>query len=231
MYAYLRYSNIPAYGSTCTTANFISATAAVTGADAKCIATTGTLRVQVEFPIFLITLMNFCGWICFMVFLPLGQWALFFDNFFTFIHRPKPMKEDEFNRAKAELAKKIQALLMKGKKLVEDKKALPELKAGWFSKWRAKRTINTEQHLFETNCMLAEEEFQNLDRIASYNKKVDPCYYTGLLIFAIFALFLSLWFIIFEFMNIVLRVNGRTINSMFDGYLVALSQTPVSFIA
>lgn len=156
MYAYMRYSNIPAYGSTCTTANFIAATTPVTGADAKCMATSGTLRVQVEFPIFAISLMNFCGWICFMVFMPLGQWALFFDNFFTFIHRPRPMKEDEFNRAKAELAKKVQTLLMKGKKLVEDKKQLPELKAGWFTKWRAKRTINSEQHLFETNCMLAE---------------------------------------------------------------------------
>jgi hypothetical protein len=34
------------------------------------------------------------------------------------------MKEDEFNRAKAELAKKIGTLLSKGKKLVEDKKQL-----------------------------------------------------------------------------------------------------------
>lgn len=88
--------------------------------------------------------MNFCGWIIFMAFLPLGMWALFFDNFIAFLHRPRPMKEDEFNRAKAELAKKVQTLLAKGKKIVEEKKALPELKVGWFSKWRTKRTLNSD---------------------------------------------------------------------------------------
>lgn len=124
MYAFMRYANIPVYGSTCTSGDFVSALTVVTADNVKCLATSGTLRVQVEFPIFAITFMNFFGWILFMVFLPLGQWALFFDNFFTFIQRPRPMQEDEFNRAKAELAKKVQTLLAKGKKLVEDKKQL-----------------------------------------------------------------------------------------------------------
>jgi hypothetical protein len=111
MYAFMRYSKIPAFGSTCTTTGaydpFIPASDAVTALNVFCTPTTGTLKVQVEFPIFAITLMAFCGWIILMIFLPLGMWALFFDNFFTFIHRPKPMKEDEFNRAKQELAKKV----------------------------------------------------------------------------------------------------------------------------
>ena len=147
MYAYMRYSNIPAYASTCTTTGidpFVSATLAVTNADVLCKATTGILTVQVEFPIFAITLMTFCGWIILSVFMPLGLWALFFDNFFGFMHRPKPMKEEEFNKSKADLAKKVQQLLAGGKKLIEDKKALPELKVGWFSRCRAKRAIKSE---------------------------------------------------------------------------------------
>jgi len=72
MYAFMRYSNIPAYGNTCTSSNFVSALTVATLNDAKCLETTGTLRVQVEFPIFAITVMNFLGWILFMVFLPLG---------------------------------------------------------------------------------------------------------------------------------------------------------------
>jgi membrane-associated HD superfamily phosphohydrolase len=50
----------------------VSALTVATLQDAKCIPTTGTLKVQVEFPIFAITVMNFLGWILFMVFLPLG---------------------------------------------------------------------------------------------------------------------------------------------------------------
>ena len=115
--------------------------------------------ISVEFPIFAITLMNWCGWILLMLYLPLGQWSLVFDNFFTFYRRPKPMKEDEFNRAKAELAKKVQQLLQKGRKLIEDKKQLPEQKKGWWSSWRNKRALTSEQNQFETNCILAEKEF------------------------------------------------------------------------
>jgi hypothetical protein len=96
MYAFMRESNIPAYASTLVASPglFVDATTVVTGADFQGKANKGTLVVTVEFPIFAIAVMNFLGWIMFMLFFPLGQWALFFDNFFTFIHRPKPMKED-----------------------------------------------------------------------------------------------------------------------------------------
>ena len=72
MYAFMRYSNIPAYGSTCTANDFVSALTVATPESVKCLPTSGTLRVQVEFPIFAITVMNFLGWILFMIFLPLG---------------------------------------------------------------------------------------------------------------------------------------------------------------
>lgn len=70
--------------------------------------------------------------------------------------------------------------------------------------------------------MLAEEEFQKLDRIASYNTKVDPCYYAAILALAILAFFLTLWYIIFTFMNVALKVNGRNINPMMDSYIVKI---------
>ena len=99
-YVYMRKSNIPAYANTCTNANFIDATLPVTTAEAVCVRGEGTLQVTVDFPVFAVAVMNFLGWIILMLFLPLGQWALFFDNFFAFVHRPKPMKEDQFNKAK-----------------------------------------------------------------------------------------------------------------------------------
>lgn len=110
MYAFMRTSNIPVWAQTyqATGANtFIDAGLVVTAANYSGTNYSGFLPVKCEFPIFAIAVMNFLGWIMFVFFMPLGQWGLFFDNFFTFIHRPKPMKEDEFNRAKAELAKKV----------------------------------------------------------------------------------------------------------------------------
>lgn len=79
--------------------------------------------------------------------------------------------------------------------------------------------------------MLAEEEFQKLDRIASYNTKVDPCYYAALLALAVFALFLTIWFMVFTFMNVALKVKDRIINPMMDGYLVTIEKSPVSFFS
>ena len=79
--------------------------------------------------------------------------------------------------------------------------------------------------------MLAEEEFQKLDQIAAYNQKVDPCKYCLIMAFAIFALFLSIWYIVFTFMNVALLVNGRTVNDFMDGYLVYIENTPVKFIS
>ena len=79
--------------------------------------------------------------------------------------------------------------------------------------------------------MLAEEEFQKLDRIASYNTKVDPCYYAAILVLSIFGVFLTIWYMVFTFMNIALKVNDRHINPMMDSYLVKISESPVSFFA
>lgn len=45
MYAFMRYANIPAYGSTCTSSDFVSALTLVTADDVKCLATEGILRV------------------------------------------------------------------------------------------------------------------------------------------------------------------------------------------
>jgi hypothetical protein len=162
-YAWMRYAEIPVTGITCSAIQgqdpFVDATAAVTDSNVICQTLAAKLRIQVGFPIFMITVMNFLGWILLMVFVPLGMWALPFDSFFTFVNRPKPMTEVDFNKKKQGLAKDVQTLLAMGKKLVEDKKALSELNEGRFlalSKWRAKRNLASEQHLFETNCMLAE---------------------------------------------------------------------------
>ena len=70
---------------------------------------------------FAITVMTTVGWFLLCFFLPTGMWAFAFNWIGAWAQRPKPMKEDEFNRAKQELAIKVQKLLTKGKELLKDK--------------------------------------------------------------------------------------------------------------
>ena len=115
--------------------------AEVTMADTSCTTINTTLEITVGFQIYAITVMCFLGWMMLCFFLPTGLWAFPFDLIGAWVLRPKPMKEDEFNRAKADLAKKVRKLLEIGKKLVEDKKNLQEqTKKQWaIMRWRNKR--------------------------------------------------------------------------------------------
>lgn len=63
----------------------------------------------------------FVGWFILILFLGSGLIALPFDYINAWRFRPKPMKEDEFERSKADLAKKVGDLLQIGKQLMEDK--------------------------------------------------------------------------------------------------------------
>ena len=51
--------------------------------------------------------MTFFGWFLLMFYLPTGMWAYVFDFIGAWALRPNPMNETDFNRAKAELAKKV----------------------------------------------------------------------------------------------------------------------------
>ena len=77
-----------------------------------------------------------------------------------------------------------------------------------WGRWRAKSTLKSEQHQFEINCIIAEREFQKLDNIASYNKKVEPLKYSCKLILAILMFVLSVLLVIHSFCYVVLKVDG-----------------------
>jgi len=79
------------------------------------------LKITVSFPIYVIGISTFVGWFILILFLGSGLIALPFDLINAFRFRPKPMKEDEFNRNKNELAKKVEKLIQTGKQLLEDK--------------------------------------------------------------------------------------------------------------
>lgn len=123
-YAFLRHSLIPVKASTCVTSTpglFVPAAANVT-AISSCKLISSTLNTKVSFPVYAIMLMTIVGWVMLAFFLPTGVWAYPFDYVGSWVTRPIPMKEDEFKKAKYELARTMEILLQRGKQLIEDKK-------------------------------------------------------------------------------------------------------------
>lgn len=86
-----------------------------------CVKTDEQLNITVSFPIYVIALASWIGWWLLILFLGAGLSALPVDLINQFRFRPRPMKEDEFSRAKAELAKQVDKLLQIGKDLLNDR--------------------------------------------------------------------------------------------------------------
>lgn len=66
------------------------------------------MTVGLYFPIYVIAMLSFFGWMMLCFFLPTGMWALFFDAVAIFWNRPRIMDKNEFDGEKEGLAKEVQ---------------------------------------------------------------------------------------------------------------------------
>lgn len=126
-YAGLRFAQLPVTANTCqylVTAiglNQILIDAGSASSTSACVRSDETLNITVSFPIYVIALASWLGWFLLILFMGSGLSALPVDLINQFRFRPIPMKEDEFQRCKAELAKQVDKLLQIGKALLEDR--------------------------------------------------------------------------------------------------------------
>lgn len=237
-YAFLRYSFIPVSAQTCIATEpgvFINASLEVTAANFVCNTMSDTLTVKVNFPIYAITIMTVIGWCMLVWFLPVGMWAYPFDNIGAWVTRPKPMKPDEFSKAKTHLALTMEALMKKGKELVDLKTQSLEEEGGKgkpLRRFLAKRKLVAEQHKFENNCSIAEAEFNKLDSIAAYASKVEPCRFFFYLVLGIVMAIWSLMFIVHIFCYLVaLKPSGVASNPFYNQMLSLIETSAVQFAA
>ena len=100
-----------------------------------------------------------------------------------------------------------------------------------WGRWRAKSTLKAEQHQFEINCILAEKEFQKLDNIAQYNRKVEPLKYSCKLITAVLMFILSVLIIIHTFCYVALKVDGREVEPFLNDLVERLQISVLGFLA
>ena len=85
MYAHLSYSNIPIYSSSCSdeqkgaTGAFVKADLPVT-TDSVCrMQDPIYMLIRLNFPLYVIAMLSFIGWMFLCFFLPTGMWGFFFD--------------------------------------------------------------------------------------------------------------------------------------------------------
>jgi len=176
------------------------------------------MKIDVNFPIYATSLLCFIGWMILCFFLPTGMWGIPFDWIGAWAQRPIVMDEGTFKVAKGELADKVQLLMNEGKSLNEQKKKVEEER--WScNKWGTQRKLNNEQHKFETNCMIAEREFERLDMIAAYKDKVEPCKWTCYLVLGVLSAVLSVVFMIHIFLYAVLKVENKNVQPFLNDML------------
>jgi LMBR1 domain-containing protein 1 len=124
-YAGLRYAQLPVVALSCVFDETVSSGPVVNASQSvstsMCTSTSEQLNITVSFPIYVIALASWIGWWLLILFLGAGLSALPVDLINEFRFRPTPMKEDDFARAKAELAKQVDKLLQMGKQLLEDR--------------------------------------------------------------------------------------------------------------
>jgi len=150
------------------------------------------------------------------------------------------MKEDEFARAKSELAKQVDKLIQIGKELLEDRikadkasgcKCYHSFNFHLVSGWKQRRNVQGRQNQFEANCILIEQDFQRLDQVAAYKHKVEPMMYVLKLILGIICIVISLIMMIHIFCYLLLKVDGRPVEPFLNDMLEGLETSNVSVVA
>lgn len=84
---------------------------------------------------------------------------------------------------------------------------------------RYRRGVNRRLNEYEANCMLAEKEFETLDNVAQYSKKVEPLKFAIYLICGIVCLLFSLMILVHMFLFLLLKVDDKPIHPFFNNFL------------
>jgi hypothetical protein len=110
-YAGLRFATLPVLAYSCifspgnASRLLVDPTIPSINVDSSCTTAETELNITVSFPIYVIALASWIGWWLLVLFLGAGLSALPVDLINQFRFRPTPMKQDEFARAKSEMAK------------------------------------------------------------------------------------------------------------------------------
>ncbi|KAJ3296794.1 hypothetical protein HK104_001210 [Borealophlyctis nickersoniae] len=134
--------------------------APVTGGPAvPCQLQTGTIHVTVSPLVYIVAIVSFAGWVLFAIFGGVGLASLPVDLVQDFIHRPKPIKAQEYAERKKVIGQQAQLLMEAGKTLNEEMRAAS--RTGAFG--RRYRTIKNRENEFRKDVLILEYHYRRLE--------------------------------------------------------------------
>lgn len=137
-----------------------------------CTTTSDRLTINVSFPVYVVAIISFVGWIFFILFAGVGFATYPIDCFCEFRHRPKKMSQAELYSKKHKLLEHVKSLLAESKSLQLRQEQEKNKKLNFRQKW----IVNTNTKLsrdtarFEARCLIAEREFLIVDQSEHWSK-------------------------------------------------------------
>lgn len=230
-YIFLRKARIPIESMLCDTPTYI-ASDLLEDSYTTCTTTSDRLTINVSFPVYVVAIISFVGWIFFILFAGVGFATYPIDCFCEFRHRPKKMSQAELYSKKHKLLEHVKSLLAESKSLSLRQEQEKNKKLNFRQKW----IVNTNTKLsrdtarFEARCLIAEREFLIVDQSEHWSKIRNCLKWVKL--FA--GIFLILWNIVWVFHILLYQLVkpfGRPATPFLNNVLDWLISKQVEFVA
>ncbi|KAJ3055598.1 hypothetical protein HK097_010022 [Rhizophlyctis rosea] len=164
LYWFVGYATI---GATRITGQFLNDTLLTTdycapvtgGAATPCTLARGTVNVSVSPLVYIVAIVSFAGWICFAVFGGVGLIALPIDLVQDFMHRPRPIKAQEYAERKKVIGSQAQLLMEAGTTLHTQLREAS--RSNNFGK--RYRTIKRRENEFRKDVLILEYHYRRLE--------------------------------------------------------------------
>ncbi|KAJ3151238.1 hypothetical protein HDU89_002077 [Geranomyces variabilis] len=171
--------------------DYCATTLSASGNMTLCTSQSGVIHVVVSPLVYIVAIVSFVGWILFSIFGGVGLIQLPVDWVSQFLHRPKPIKANEYNAQKTEIGRSAQLLMEAGKTLNEELKTATRTGVGG-RRWRR---LKNRENEFRKDVVILEFHYRRLEDCYR-NQGGDFILQLGLFIGGIIGGILSLlWFL------------------------------------
>ncbi|CAM9758325.1 unnamed protein product [Scytosiphon promiscuus] len=134
-----------------------------------------TVELQLSFPVFVMALMSFVGWILFVVFGGLGLVGIPVDSIRAFINKPQRLDRGQVALLQGGIKRRCNDLVSVGEQLKGLRQETRQLMEGgglrFMERRRQKKELN---HVFTRAVYLLEEDYDNLEICKDYYRKFNP---------------------------------------------------------
>lgn len=189
---------------------------------------TNRIRYQLPAYLFMCVFLIFLGWFFFVVFGGIGIVALPFDMILDYFYRPRPRSALEMAEKKVALRRRAEELLSYSRKIENLNEETSEVQ-GWFSSWKAKRTLDNKEGKLQKELFVLEQEYEIFE--AEEGLKSNPVWEIVKLILGILLAILSFFILLHLLLYKIIIIKGRPADTFLNAALYWLEFSVARFFA